>query len=101
LLRSDVAVFRRSNIAHLASFIGPVSINSVIWVGPKMSLVYAQSPVQPDWNVWNKKTEEDATQEPLAARAVCWLAICSICSFIFCCISLGVGSAMWVATIHV
>ncbi len=39
-----------------------------------------------------------ATQEALAARAACWLAICS---FIFCCISLGVGSAMWVATIQV
>jgi hypothetical protein len=40
----------------------------------------------------------DASQEPLAARAACWL---TICSFIFCCISLGVGSAMWVATIQV
>ena len=37
------------------------------------------------------------TQSALAALAACWLAICS---FIFCCISFGVGSAMWVATIH-
>jgi len=49
--------------------------------------------------VWKKKDAElDATQEPLAARAACWLAICSI---IFFCISLGVGCAMWVATIQV
>src|ERR1700688_4390209 len=37
-----------------------------------------------------------ATQA-LAARADCWLAICS---FIFFCISLGVGCAMWAATIQ-
>ena len=37
------------------------------------------------------------TQSALAALAACWLAICS---FIFCCISFGVGSAMWVATTH-
>ena len=42
---------------------------------------------------------KDATQEPLAAaRAACWLAICS---FIFFCISLDVGCAVWVATIQV
>ena len=38
------------------------------------------------------------TQSALAALAACWFAICS---FIFCCISFGVGSAMWVATIHI
>jgi hypothetical protein len=50
-------------------------------------------PRQPDWHGLNKK-DQDAP----AARAACWLAICSI---IFCCISLGVGCAMWVATIQV
>jgi hypothetical protein len=40
---------------------------------------------------------KDANQEPLAAWAAYWLAICS---FILCCISLGVGCAVWVATIQ-
>ena len=40
---------------------------------------------------------QQPTQSALSALAGCWLAICS---FIFCCISFGVGSAMWVATIH-
>jgi hypothetical protein len=63
---------RPFSLDHLASFVsvGPVSFTTV----------------------------KDATQEPLAARAACWLAICS---FIFCCISLGVGCALWVATIQV
>jgi len=58
------------------------------------------APTSPSGTVWNKKIAEleVATQEPLAARAACWLAICS---FIFCCISLGVGCAIWVATIQV
>jgi hypothetical protein len=46
----------------------------------------------------NSEASTALTQEPLAARAASWLAICS---FIFCCISLGVGCAMWVATIQV
>jgi hypothetical protein len=50
-------------------------------------------PANPTGAVWNRKD-----QEALAARAACWL---TICSFIFCCISLGVGCAMWVATIQV
>ena len=37
-------------------------------------------------------------QSALAGLAAGWLAVCS---FIFCCISFGVGSAMWVATIHI
>ena len=53
----------------------------------------ADGPSQPDWSGLNRKD-----QEALAARAACWL---TICSFIFCCISLGVGCAMWVATIQV
>jgi hypothetical protein len=63
----------------------------------EMSITY--TPDRLTGTVWNKKIAElDATQEPLAARAACWLAICS---FIFSCISLGVGCAMWVATIQV
>ena len=46
----------------------------------------------------NHRSLKKVPQSALAARAACWLAICS---FIFCCISLGVGSAMWVATIQV
>jgi len=45
---------------------------------------------------------EGSTQAPaVAARAFWSPAICSICSFIFCCSSLGVGCATWVATIQV
>src|SRR5690349_14578175 len=42
-------------------------------------------------------SQAETTQEALAARAACGLAICS---FIFCCISLGVGSATCVAIIQ-
>ena len=71
-------------------------------VGPSKTF-YSSMPESPPpaGTVWHNKYS-GATQEPLAARAAGWLAIwLAICSFIFCCISLGVGCAMWVATIQV
>ena len=50
----------------------------------------------PQWPAY-RVVQAERTQEPLAARAACGLAICS---FIFCCISLGVGSAICVAIIQ-
>jgi hypothetical protein len=67
----------------------------------KLKCLFCPCPITPaslTGTVWKKIAELCPIQEALAARAACWLAICS---FIFCCISLGVGCAMWVATIQV
>ncbi len=71
----------------------PMVGRALDWATLKYLLRWLIVPASLTGAVWNRKD-----QEALAARAACWL---TICSFIFCSISLGVGCAMWVATIQV
>ncbi len=75
--------------------LAPVDLES--WAEP-MQEQWAENPIwklnllernQANSALDSSRNKKD--QEALAARAACWL---TICSFIFCCISLGVGCAM-------
>jgi hypothetical protein len=67
--------------------------------GTRLKLKHALARVKRGRTAWTEQSSRNlkAAAQALAARAACMLAICS---FIFCCISLGVYSAMWVATIQ-